>query len=112
MSSEAAHPQYLWTAYNLHPDREYRFHRKRLWRLDFAWPERMVGVEIEGGIWMKGATGRGGAHSLPSNIIRDMEKHNEATRLGWRIFRFTPTELHKGIAQAFMITVLSGGKGV
>lgn len=31
-----------------------------------------------------------------------MEKYNEAQRLGWQVFRFTPQQLQKGDAQAFM----------
>lgn len=99
----------VWQIYGLPTPRpEYRFHPKRRWRLDFAWVDRKIAVEVEGGIWIKGFTGRGGAHSLPSNIIRDMEKSNEAQKLGWKIFRFTPRELKKGIAQAFMIDIFKG----
>ncbi len=32
------------------PAREYRFHRERRWRFDFAWPDYKVAVEVEGGI--------------------------------------------------------------
>jgi hypothetical protein len=93
----------VWSPYGLpSPQAEYRFHPVRRWRFDYAWPDRKIAVERQGGIWMRGITGRGGAHSLPSNIIRDMEKNNAAVRLGWRVFLFTPRELEKGIAQTFM----------
>lgn len=75
------------------PVEEYKFHPTRKWRFDFAWPGKLVAVEIEGGIWIKGFSGHGGSHSLPSNIVRDMEKFNAAMLLGWRIFRFQPSEL-------------------
>lgn len=35
-----------------------------------------------------------------------MEKYNEAGKMGWRVFRFTPSELKKGIAQTFMKDIL------
>jgi hypothetical protein len=93
----------FWTACGLpEPTPEYNFHPTRRWRFDFAWIPQKVAVEIEGGIWMKGR----GAHSRPSNVLRDMEKQNEAGKLGWRIFRFTPTEYNKGIVQAFLKDVL------
>ena len=100
------YPEYLWTAYRLYPVREYRFHPTRKWRFDYCFPSVMAAVEIEGGIWIKGTSGRGGAHSLPSNIIRDMEKQNAAGLLGWRVFRFTPEQLRSGKAQSFMLKVL------
>jgi very-short-patch-repair endonuclease len=95
-----------WEIYGLgQPEEEYPFHPTRKWRFDYAWIDRKIAVEVDGGIWIRGRSGRGGAHSLPTNILRDMEKSNEAQKLGWRIFRFTPTEIKKGVAQAFMKTV-------
>mgnify|MGYP006149714629 CR=1 FL=1 len=31
------------------PVKEHKFHPKRKWRLDLAWPEEKLAVEIEGG---------------------------------------------------------------
>lgn len=64
---------------------QYRFHSTRMWRFDFAWPERKIAFEIEGGIWRPG----GGAHSHPENIERDVEKNNAAVLLGWSVIRIT-----------------------
>lgn len=74
--------------------REYRFDSVRLWRLDFAWPERKVAVEVEGGIWRRG----GGAHSHPTNILRDIEKHNAYTLAGWKVYRVTGEMVKQGTA--------------
>ncbi len=63
---------------------EFRFHPERRWLFDFAIPSKKIALEIEGGIWRKG----GGAHSRPKGILRDIEKYNAATLLGWRVFRF------------------------
>jgi very-short-patch-repair endonuclease len=78
------------------PTPEFKFHPTRKWRVDFAWPEIKLAVEIDGGIWIPGKSGRGGAHSLPSNIIRDMEKNNELSILGWHLLRFTPGQVKNG----------------
>jgi very-short-patch-repair endonuclease len=96
----------IWETWGIEkPQTEYKFHPIRKWRFDYAWLDRKIAVEIEGGIWIRGASGRGGAHSLPSNIIRDMEKSNAAQALGWRVFRFTPQQLKTGEAQNFMMRV-------
>lgn len=74
--------------------REFRFDTERMYRLDFAWPERKVGVEINGGIFL----GKIGAHSSPTKILRDMEKGNLLVQLGWRVLRFTPAQVKVGEA--------------
>ncbi|WP_262246999.1 endonuclease domain-containing protein [Parapedobacter soli] len=68
---------------------EYRFHPVRRFRFDYAIPEYKIAVEKDGGVWMKG----GGAHSRPSNILRDMEKLTLAAVDGWIVIRRTPQEL-------------------
>jgi len=69
------------------PEAEYRFHEKRKWRFDFAWPDSMVAVEIEGGTFVRGRHTRGMGHH------KDCEKYNQATLLGWRVLRFTALHL-------------------
>lgn len=69
------------------PVPEYRFHPVRKFRLDYAWPESRVGLEVDGGVWVGGAHGRG------TGIVRDQEKTNLAAGLGWRILRCTPSKL-------------------
>lgn len=68
---------------------EFRFHPIRLWRFDFAIPAYRLGIEVDGGVWRPG----GGAHSHPSNIMRDIEKSNHATVAGWHLLRFTDKEI-------------------
>lgn len=94
-----------WSVFDLPmPCQEFPFAKEvgRKFRFDFAWPERKIAVEVEGGIW---ARYRGG-HTHPMHILRDMEKGNIAAKLGWRVFRFTTDEVKKGIAQTFMKEVL------
>lgn len=93
----------IWKPYGIEtPESEYRFCPERKFRFDFAWPDKKIACEQEGGIWLRGRSG----HSSGVGIRRDMEKSNLALRLGWRVFRFTPQEIKKGEAQAFMKEVL------
>ena len=71
------------------PVREHKFLAGRGWRFDFAWPERKVAVEIEGGVWSKGR------HTRGSGYINDMDKYNWATLEGWKLLRFLPDQLDK-----------------
>ena len=71
------------------PQREHKFHPTRRWRFDFAWPEKKVAVEIEGGVYIDGRHTRGKGYE------RDLEKYNAAVADGWKVFRFTPGMLRK-----------------
>jgi len=63
------------------PEREYKFHPKRKWKFDFAWVEKKVALEVEGGIWVRGR------HARPMGFIKDCEKYNTAGTMGWKIIR-------------------------
>jgi very-short-patch-repair endonuclease len=91
-------------AYGLKPEPEYRFHPTRKWRFDFAFPDRMVAVEIEGGVWT------GGRHTRGSGFVADIEKYNAAAALGWFVFRFHGDAVKKGEAIRFMVSVLGAEK--
>ena len=71
------------------PVLQHRFHKVRRWRFDFAWPDEMVAVEIEGG------TFSGGRHSRGMGHHRDCEKYNTATVAGWKVLRFTSLHLER-----------------
>lgn len=87
----------VWAPYGIKtPEAEVVFAPPRRWRFDYSWRDQRIAVEIEGAVWV------GGRHTRGSGFIRDMEKYNTAGKLGWRIFRFTPQQLKKGEAQAFM----------
>jgi very-short-patch-repair endonuclease len=85
--------------------RKFQFARSlgRKWEADFAYPDRQLLIEVDGGIWRKG----GGAHSHPMQILRDMSKGNDAAYLGYHVLRFTSDEVRNGSAVAFLIRVLS-----
>ncbi len=84
------------------PVREYRFHPARRWRLDYAWPDFRLAVEIEGGVWINGRHVRG------SGFMNDMEKYNELTLMGWSLLRFTPRQLRNGEAVATLLRWFAG----
>jgi very-short-patch-repair endonuclease len=77
-------------------EREYKFHPDRRWRFDFAWRDIDVAIEVEGGTWQHGR------HNRPQGYENDAEKYNEATRLGWRVYRFTGDMVRDGRALAFL----------
>jgi hypothetical protein len=63
-------------------EREYFPIKGRNYRLDFAHPETMVGVEINGGTWARRRQG----HSTGSGIQRDYTKANYCQMNGWVVF--------------------------
>ena len=62
------------------PEAEYRFHPTRQYRLDFAWPEYKVAVEIDG-------MGPAGAHRTRGAAIAEYEKYEAALVEGWTVYR-------------------------
>ncbi len=78
-------------AYGLpRPTHEFVFAYPRKWRFDYAWPENMIALEVEGGVWTEGR------HTRGKGFIADMEKYNTAVCLGWRILRVTPQDMNDG----------------
>lgn len=73
--------------------REHRFHPTRRWRFDFAMPELLIGIEVEGLV----PTGLG-AHQTLAGVNRDCEKYNAAQLLGWMVLRFTGAQIRSGEA--------------
>lgn len=70
------------------PVSEFRFHDVRYWRLDYAWPDHKLALEVEGGLYKQGR------HNRASGFIKDMEKYNELACMGWRLIRVQPKELN------------------
>jgi len=81
----------FWNFYIKGPEfmAEYRFHPKRRWRFDFAWPRVKIAVEIDGGAYTRGR------HTRGKGFEADCEKINAAALMGWRVFRFTPQMLER-----------------
>jgi very-short-patch-repair endonuclease len=91
--------QLVWVKADL-PVRELRFAAPRRWRFDLAWPDRMLAVEVEGGLWIQGR------HSRGKGIENDMDKYNEATLMGWRVLRVSPEMVDDGRALILVLRML------
>ena len=72
--------------------REHRFAPPRRWRFDFAWPDRKLAVEVDGGVWTRGR------HTRGAGVERDNEKFARAAIDGWRVVRVTPGQIRSGQA--------------
>jgi hypothetical protein len=86
------------------PVAEHKFHEVRRWRFDWAWPDRKVALEVEGGVFQKG----GSRHSRGAGYRNDIEKYNAAAALGWRIVRALPEQIAGGQALAAAEAALKG----
>jgi len=86
---------------------EFQFAPPRMWRFDFAIasgkPGGVYAIEIEGGAFTQGR------HTRGAGFVKDMEKYNYAALKGWRLLRFTPQQVLKGEAIAFIKRVLAEG---
>ena len=92
-------------AANLAPiAREFMFHPKRRWRLDFAWLAEKVAVEVHGGIWTENGSGR---HTTGSGFQGDREKTNEAQLLGWIVLELTEKHIKSGLALRWLEAALN-----
>jgi hypothetical protein len=71
------------------PHTEYMFHPYRKWRLDVAFPDHKVGVELQGATWARGRHTRGGGYE------EDCWKLVEAQLLGWVVIWLTKGMLER-----------------
>jgi len=83
---------------------QYRFHKDRRWRFDFAFVKKKIAAECEGGTWSHGRHVRG------QGFEDDCTKYNEAALQGWRVFRFTTQMVEKGIATETLAHAIWGEK--
>jgi hypothetical protein len=84
------------------PEREYRFAKPRRWRWDFCWPDKLVAVEVQGGVWMVK-----GRHTTGRGATSDAEKFSTAAVLGWRIILATAEHVDSGQAVAWIEQALA-----
>ena len=63
---------------------EFVYIPNRKFRLDIAFPEWRVGLEVQGGLFIKAA------HSTGAGIRRDMEKRNLGILEGWSVLECEP----------------------
>ena len=73
-------------------EQEFYFHPERKWRADFHLIDKKILVEVEGGIWS------GGRHTRGKGYLRDLEKYNAATMMGFQVIRFSTDQVKSGHA--------------
>lgn len=107
-------PDGYWRAYGLPvPESEFRFHPVRRWRIDYAFLDVKLAIEIEGGAFMRKVKCNicqnivqqrcrdgqwrdvtiGGRHTS-SGYQKDIEKYNSLTQEGWVLLRYQPKEIN------------------
>lgn len=70
---------------------EYKAHPTRNWRLDWAYINLKLAVEIDGVSYK----GQGLGHQTGKAFEANCEKLNALTELGWTILRYTPDMLNR-----------------
>lgn len=85
---------------------EYRFHSTRRWRFDFAFPKHRIALEIEG----FGRRNQSGGHQTTKGFRTDLEKYDEAARLGWNVYRCSTEMALSGHAAQTILIMISHRK--
>lgn len=80
---------------------EYKFHPTRRWKFDFAWVERKIAIEINGGSWVSGR------HNNAVSLELDYEKLNEAQMMGWQVFQLTGNMLKRGDLEEMLLRIFN-----
>ncbi len=108
------------------PSKEHRFHPERMWRFDYAFIDRKIAIEIDGGSFGRvvichqckqpvkrflksGGTmliREGSGHNTGPALNRDHEKFNEAARMGWFVYHFTPERIKDHTAINFVVSLM------
>lgn len=77
--------------------KEYRFHPVRRWRFDFALEAYNLAIEVEG-ITYFGGREKLGRHQTAKGMEGDLDKYDEAMRLGWTVYRCSQKMVKSGRA--------------
>jgi very-short-patch-repair endonuclease len=83
------------------PIREYKFLTDRRFRFDFAFPQLMFAIEVEGGIFTRGR------HINPMGFTKDCEKYALALINGWKVLRVTSGQVRNKEAIGWIIQYLN-----
>ena len=70
------------------------------WRFDFAWPDYVLAIEVEGGTHTQGRHVRG------KGFEDDCDKYNYAALNGWMLLRFTGAMIKDGRALDAVLAAL------
>jgi G:T-mismatch repair DNA endonuclease (very short patch repair protein) len=91
-------------------ERQYKFHPTRRWKADFAFPEEMVLVEVQGSTWARMGAKKcpvckqipKGRHGMGAGFEKDRIKMNEAQLKGWLVLEVTAGMVKDGSALEFI----------
>lgn len=77
---------------------EYRFNPPRRWRFDYAWPDHLFAIELDGifGFDKEGNQLNIGGHRTVDGFLKDAEKYEKALQLGWRVYRVPSIWIFRG----------------
>jgi hypothetical protein len=78
------------------PIGEYPFALPRKWRFDLAWPSDKIAVEVQGGLFSRGA------HVQGMWLRREYEKLNAANLRGWCVLQILPEQIQDGTLQTLL----------
>lgn len=79
------------------PLREFEAFDDRKFRLDFAWPERRIGVEVQGMV-----------HRIKGRFGADIEKRALHMLAGWRVLEVSRKEIKSGAAIEWLLRLWEG----
>lgn len=83
------------------PQRQHKFHPTRRFRLDFAWIDCKVAVEINGGTYTDVSR-----HNFGPAMHSEYDKHNLAVAYGWALLVFDSVHVSKHIEECLSIVGL------
>jgi hypothetical protein len=96
------------------PDAEVRVTPDRKFAFDFAWPDLMIALEVDGGLYGMGKPcpmckqRKVAGHGSIQRKLTDIEKFNLAALQGWRVVHVTPDMVKKGTACDVIDAIFKG----
>ena len=85
-------------------ERQYRYVPGRLLCADFAIPELRLLIEVQGWVYT------GQAHGSIKGILADLERGNHAALHGWRMMRFSTSDVKCGAAKEWIRAAIEKGE--
>ena len=82
----------------LDPVCQFKFHVERKWRFDFAFPDVLVCVDVDGGVFAAENGTEAGRHARGAGIVAGFEKRNAAAELGYLVLCYGPPQVKSGEA--------------
>lgn len=93
------------------PELQYRFAKEigREFRFDFAWPDRKLAAEVDGGRFLLRRSKKQHGRLVPVGYhatVEDYRKMNAAIQLGWRVLKYTDSMVTSGEAVRELRSIL------